>query len=106
MRYFAFLIVLIGSGSHAQPYKDPTALAVELGSILGSESACDLDFDNEAIKAYLKDNANPDDLSLPNALSMMTDGTRIQLEAKTPAQLAAHCQLVRQSAGKIGILSE
>lgn len=100
----ALALLTIPISATAQDYMDPSKFALSLGSILGSETACKLKFDPDAVRAYIAAKSDPSDLTMPNALSMMTQGTAYQIESMTETQVVAHCQLIQQTANDIGIL--
>ncbi|ELT50989.1 hypothetical protein [Brucella intermedia] len=73
-------------------------LANRLGSVLASEEACGLTYDQGAIEKFISANVAADDMSFPSMLDVMTNGNRVSLERMSPSQKTAHCTQVRRVA--------
>jgi hypothetical protein len=76
--------------------KDSSDLALALGTILGSEEFCGLDYDQAAIQAFVRKRVSPDDMGFPSSLESMTAETMSD-SAKT-----AHCTQIARIAKSYG----
>ena len=77
-------------------------IAIQLGSVLGSEEACGLTYDEDAIARFINEHVKADDMSFPSTLQMMTAGTKFQIEDMSKSSLTAHCTQIRRIAQKYG----
>ncbi|MFA9231849.1 MAG: hypothetical protein ACEQSU_14060 [Microgenomates group bacterium] len=98
------IAILIASAIPAYAYQDITKAAVELGSVLGSETACAFKVNDAAVAAYIKTNVDPAEMHFANSLYMMSGGTAGQISLMTPSALAAHCMAIKASAGHYGLI--
>jgi hypothetical protein len=79
-------------------------ITVQLGTILGSKTACGLKYDEDAIRAYIIDQIN-DDVSFASSLDSYAEVTRdVDVKAMSKGVLAAHCIIVRRFAEKNGFM--
>lgn len=79
-------------------------LATNIGSVIGSEKACGLTFDQAAIAAYVAANTPKGNLGFANTLTMMTQGTEFNLQSLSPSALTAHCAAITASATEMGFI--
>jgi len=89
--------------SRAQGLESMTS-ARELGSILGSENACKLSYDQAAIAAWIDGNVRADDMGFASMLDMMTMGSRMQVGDMTESSLTAHCRQIERTARHYGFI--
>ena len=94
----AFAISVIALPASAQQYMDGTKFALTLGGLLGAETACGLTYDVDSVEQYITDNADPADIAIASALSLMTGGTKIEFETMSASEKAAQCKLAERSA--------
>jgi hypothetical protein len=73
-------------------------IATALGSVLASEKACGLSYDQAAIAAYIEDNVSAEDMSFTSTLQMMTAGQEMQIADLSPSSKTAHCTQVARVA--------
>jgi hypothetical protein len=73
-------------------------VAQNLGSILGSERACELAYDQAAIEAFIEEKVEASDMSFASQLNLFTDGMRYNFESMTDSQKTAHCAQIRRVA--------
>ena len=73
-------------------------IATDLGEVLGSENACGLSYDQAAIRAFIDQHVQPDDISFPSDLSVMTSAARRELREMTTSQKIAHCAQISRVA--------
>jgi hypothetical protein len=78
-------------------------VAIQLGTILGSETACGLKYDEEAIKAFIV-NQIRDDVSFMSTLKNITDTSKAKAAEMSKGFLAAHCTIVRRAAEREGFI--
>jgi len=72
--------------------------AGSLGSVLGSEKACSLKFDQKAIEAWIEKNVKANDMEFAGMLNLMAAGTTQEIKDMSAAQKAAHCTQIRRVA--------
>lgn len=99
--FFAAAICLFASAAHAQDMK-AMALANELGSVLASETLCELSYDQGAIASFVEKRVKADDMSFANNLKLMTSGQEFQLKSLTASGKTAHCTQIRRVAKSYG----
>jgi hypothetical protein len=89
------LLVPLSSAARAQGM-DSTEVAMNLGNLLASEQFCKLEYNQDAIQAFIDSHVKANDLDFPSTLQLMTDGAQTQLEQMSPSAKTAHCtQTVR-----------
>jgi len=66
-------------------------LAQELGNLIASEKFCNLEYDQDAISAFIKGHVREDDMSFAGTLQLMTAGAEFQLKQMSPSAKTAHC---------------
>jgi len=79
-------------------------LATRLGTVIGSESYFGLTLQQDAIEACVRTNAPKDDKSFAQTLTMMIQGTEINLAQLSPSARTAHCAAVARSARDFGFI--
>jgi len=89
--------LLICSPLHAQ---SPASmrLATDLGTLLGSERACNLSFDHAAVGDWIDANVDASDMSFASTLAMMTQGAEFQMQEMQGSARVAHCRSVERTA--------
>jgi hypothetical protein len=60
--------------------EDSVQVALQLGTIIGSEKACHLKLDQNAIRQFVNDHVTEADLSFPATLNTMIGGTESNIE--------------------------
>ncbi|WP_461321330.1 signal recognition particle [Bradyrhizobium diazoefficiens] len=83
---------------------DSMNLANQLGSIIASEKACGLTYDQGAIAAFIEERVPANDMSFPSTLNMMVKGNEVQIEGMSPSAKTAHCTQVRRVAKSYGFV--
>ena len=78
--------------------------AKQLGELIGSEKACALKFDENAVRAYIEKNVSADDLVFAGRL--ITSDTRVTADKMSSTELAAHCFQIKRSADALGLLAK
>jgi len=81
-------------------------LAMNLGTVLGSEEACGLQYDQSAISAWIDQNVEPSDMEFASSLNMMTGGTRYAIEDMSQSALTAHCRTIERTARHFGFVHD
>lgn len=66
-------------------------MAQNLGSVLAAEDFCGLSYDQTAIQAFISKHTSPNDMGFSSTLSMMTDGTKVELQSMSPSSKTAFC---------------
>jgi hypothetical protein len=95
--------LLFTSAAVGQDLKSMT-LANELGSVLASESLCELSYDQAAITAFIEKRVRADDLAFASTLRAMTSGQEFQMRSMTPSAKTAHCTQIRRVAKANGFV--
>lgn len=93
----------IAGGARADDLRT-ISLATDLGTVLASETACGLEFRQDAIAAFIEKKVADDDMSFPSMLQMMTAGAEMDLEDMSPSALTAHCTQIRRVAKSYGFI--
>ncbi|MDP2358632.1 MAG: signal recognition particle [Beijerinckiaceae bacterium] len=75
-----------------------STVAMNLGSVLGSEVACGLKFDQAAIARFIESRVKPSDMGFAGMLNLMTIGARAEIDDMTASQKTAHCTQIRRVA--------
>lgn len=86
------------SGPVAAQGLDSMNVAVELGTVLASEEACGLSFNQEAIAAFIEANVAADDMSFASTLGMMTGGKKYEIDEMSASSKTAHCTQIKRVA--------
>jgi hypothetical protein len=97
---FAIAVTVLGLGSAYA--KDSSDLALALGTVLGSEEFCGLDYDQAAIQAFITKRVSPDDMDFPSSLESMTAGVRIENQTMSDSAKTAHCTQIARIAKSYG----
>jgi hypothetical protein len=77
-------------------------IAINLGSVLGSETACGLEYDENAIQAFIVKHVDADDMSFAPTLETQTGGWKRLTEKMSASLLAAHRTQIRRVAKQYG----
>lgn len=81
-------------------------MATELGSVLASEEACGLTFDQAAVAAFIEEKVPADDMGFTSTLSMMTKGQQFQIEEMSASSKTAHCTQIARVAASYGFIQK
>jgi len=79
-------------------------VATDLGTVLGSEAACDLSYDHSAIAAFVEERVPADDMAFPSTLNMMAGGTEFEVQGMSQSLKTAHCTQIRRIAKSYGFI--
>jgi hypothetical protein len=90
--------------SLAQDRRTNIQLANELGTVLASEGACGLSFNQEAITAFIEEQVPEDDMGFPSILQTMITGTEFQLRDMSASARTAHCTQITRIARSYGFI--
>lgn len=88
----------------AAPAGATMQLANELGTVIASEEACGLTFDQAAIAAFIDERVPDDDMGFPSMLQTMIAGTEFQLRDMSESAKTAHCTQIRRVARRHGFV--
>lgn len=81
-------------------------IAMELGSVLASEEACSLTFDQAAIERFIEAKVAADDMGFASMLQTMTEGNRFQIGSMSTSAKTAHCAQIRRVARANGFVRD
>lgn len=95
----AALMVLLFTPARAL---DTVDVANSLGSVIASEEACGLQYDQDAIKRFIDAKVPADDMGFPNMLNMMTQGASYSIRSMSASAKAAHCRQIERVAKSYG----
>jgi hypothetical protein len=101
MRLTALLLCL-ATPAAAMTDIEETEAVMMLSTLIGSEQACGLTYDQAAIAAWITTNVPPDRLNFAGALQLITQGQQAQVDLMTGSAKTAHCTTVAQSARHLG----
>ncbi len=102
---FAAVLAAASSSVLAQGLES-MSLANELGTVLASEEACGLTFDQTAIAAFIGAKVPADDMSFASTLNMMTEGQKYQMEGMSASSKTAHCTQIKRVAASYGFIGQ
>lgn len=88
----------------AAPALADQSLAFEFGGLLGSEKACNLDFDPAAIERYVAEKVEPSDMEFLSNMNLAADVMARDVERFTPSRRTAHCAQVRRVAESLDLV--
>lgn len=91
----AVLLLTLSVDARAQ---DSTRVALDLGVLIGSETACELIFDQEAIASFIEAKVPESDMEFMSTMNASTRLTEREMSNFTPSQKTAHCTQVRRAA--------
>jgi hypothetical protein len=98
----ATILALAGiTGAHGD---DSSTVALNLGSVIGSEQACGLTYDRGTIEHFITEHVKASDMSFPSTLNMVTMATKGQIESMSESSLTAHCTQIRRIAKEYGFI--
>jgi hypothetical protein len=83
-------------------YGDSDDIAQQLGTVIGSEQACGLSYDQDAIEHFIDEHVKASDMSFPSMLNLMVDGTKVEVTNMSKSSLTAHCAQIRRIAKQYG----
>lgn len=98
-------LVLAPSQLAAQGFESMKT-ARELGQMLASEEVCGLTFSQPAIETFIDKKVKPDDMAFTGHLTLMTTGSKVQIEDMSQSARTAHCAQVRRAAKAHGFIEE
>lgn len=81
-------------------------LAQELADVIGSEEACGLTYNQDAIERFIDDRVRDDDMGFTNNLNLFTQGARFNIAEMSESSLTAHCRQIRRVARSFGFIEE
>lgn len=104
MRHLLVTVALVAAGPALAQGLDVMQMAQGLGTVLASEEACGLSYDQPAIGDWIARHVPPEDMQFPASLDLMTKGMARSLSSMTPSQKTAHCAAVTQTARRYGFI--
>ena len=78
--------------------------ANELGTILGSERACGLSYNQDAVQRLIDDRVDPSNLGFASELSTMIMGSEYMANDWSGSAKAAQCRAVENTAREYGFI--
>ena len=75
-----------------------------LGTVIGSETYCGLNYDQSAIKAFIQKHVTTSDPTFVGDLDMRVSNVGAAVEHMSASQKTAHCTLVTRAAKSYGFL--
>jgi hypothetical protein len=105
LQRLAFLTVMLALGGfNGAQADDSITVALNLGSVIGSEQACGLTYDRDPIERFITEHVKASDMSFPSTLNMMTMGTKVAIKEMSESSLTAHCTQIRRVAKEYGFI--
>ncbi len=99
----AVLVIAFAAPVSAQSFQS-MQLATDLGTVIGSEAACHLTFDQTAIQSWIDGHVDPSDMGFPGTLNMMVEGTMYNLGSMSDSAMTAYCRAVERTARHYGFI--
>jgi hypothetical protein len=81
---------------------DAEKVTVTLGPVLGSETACGLEYDVDVIKNFIIKHVDAGNAWFPDLLQSATTAWEITTKEMSPSRLAIHCVQIRRVAKQYG----
>ncbi|WP_421980506.1 signal recognition particle [Roseibium sp.] len=78
--------------------------AQALGSVLGSEQACNLRYNQSAIQQFIADHIPASDMQFAGQLMIMTQGSEYELQNMSTSVRTAHCTQTARVAKSYGFI--
>jgi hypothetical protein len=103
LRTLAALTAALATTASAQSL-DGLISAGQLGTVLASETLCDLTLDPAGIETWIAANVAADDLSFASQLQTQVMGQEYLQKDMTASARIAHCAAVRQTATTMGLI--
>lgn len=79
-------------------------VAAEIGSVIGSEDACGLVYNQAAISAWISENVPPDRMDFASLLQVQVMGQGYMLGQMSESAKTAHCAAIAQTAKHFGFV--
>ena len=83
---------------------DRLRLALDLGTLIGSEKQCGFNYEQQAIRAYIDQRVPVDDISFVRNLNMFTRGMSRDIEQMSESAKTAHCEQIHRATRAVGFL--
>jgi hypothetical protein len=99
----AMFVLLSPGGASAAPR---TKTAEQLGNLIGSETACALSFDKNAIRAFIEKNVPADDLDFARNLETYIFLAETHAKNMGSTEQVARCFQIKRSAEALGLLAK
>ncbi len=96
--------VMAEAAAEPTDYADSFVTADRLANILASDELCSIQFNQDAINAYIEENVAPDDLAFASTLRRRATSIYALISMQPEAEQDAHCFQVRRSAEALGLL--
>jgi hypothetical protein len=104
LRFMIGLLMLGASGPTRAGTLESFGVATALGDVLGSESFCSLHYNQDAIKKFIDEHVDKNDLEFTSTLKMMTSGSQYQNRSMSPSEKTAHCAQITRVARSYGFI--
>lgn len=104
LRNIIIYLILISNPVAAQSSFESMEKANNLGTVLGSEDFCGIEFNQVAIAKWIAENVSADDMAFPSTLSMMIDGTSYEFDSYSASRKTAHCAQIRRISKSYGFI--
>jgi hypothetical protein len=98
MRRMAYALAVLGllTSIARSNQLDRDMMLAEIGTIVGSEKACGLHFNQGALERFVTKFIEPEDLHFTSMFNIYVETTAYQLRNMSPAALTVHCAQIRQ----------
>jgi hypothetical protein len=98
--------LVLATATSARAGTDKSQVAEQLGNLLGSEKACGLAYNHEAIEAFIRERIPPTDLDFPALLQTHTWLAHLGIKDMSESSLVAHCYQIRQLAKEYNLIGK
>jgi hypothetical protein len=102
--FLTSLLTLGALGSASAASMESLNLARALGDVLASESFCGLSYNQDAIKKFIDEHVNKNDMEFSTTLRMMTDGSQYENDSMSVSEKTAHCAQITRVARSYGFI--
>jgi hypothetical protein len=92
-------------GDHFDKTDAKARTKLQLATVLGSETTCGLQYDQDAIKTFItKQHIDENDATFVSDLSLLSSNAKSEIEEMSKGVLAAHCIQIRRVARHNGFI--
>lgn len=102
--YLCAALAFMAAPAFALSDLEAMKLSGDLGSVLASEEACGLSYNQDAIAAFIAKEVPPERMDFANQLNTAVMGGTYWIKKMTQSQKTAHCASITQTARHYGFI--
>lgn len=105
LRVSAALVVCVVGPVGAQDIEQMRR-AMQIGTIIGSEQYCGLEYDQSAIERWIDENTDPADMGFGSTMHVGISAEEYEQSSRSGSAKTAHCRSIQRSAAHYGFTAE